>query len=1144
MSKSGTNRTVQACLVVLSMAMGWLLELNFAASNACGQSSSSREEIDPRGEWQAMQDIVPRHVVALRVVSPIQIDGQIEDKEWSHGCWTEEFLDIRGASLPAPLHPTRAKLLWDDTHLYIAAELMEPHLQGTIREHDAVIFQDNDFEVFIDPDGDNHRYAELELNALNTTWDLFLDRPYKDGGKADNGYEIEGLRTAVQLHGTINDPSDTDRGWTIEIAIPFASLRSISRADCPPKAGDRWRMGFSRVEWQYEAIDGGYRKTPGPPEDNWVWSPQGIIDMHRPERWGIVQFQSAEELIHATPYPELALRDALMETYHRQREYTRLHGGPAESWEVLGWAPENSNGDAMVAMPMLRDDATFRASIALVRQDGTWDVGTVTQDSELTIRNWSRPMVEALELAGSNRVELEKLLCSASDSHWESSAFLVTNMPERDLISLSAFFLQNEISLAHAALESSPWANQIPKDIFLNNILPYANINEGRESWRADFRERFAPLIEGATSPAHAAALLNQRLFPLVSVKYSTQRTKADQNPYESMKSGLASCTGLSVLLIDACRALAIPARFVGTPLWSDNSGNHSWIEVWDDGWHFTGAAEPSGNSLDQAWFIGRASTALRDEPRHAIYAVSFQKTPLSFPLVWDRSIDYVSAVNVTDRYTGLGRKPPDGTQMYSIRVLDSKTRSRVRVQVRITDDQGAEVLDGTTNDEGFDANDHLHHYLREGASYDVAFRLGPKTWNETIRCEAKPGLLTSYVPEDHALSADDESVDPINALTDYLKLEASQRPALKDQAFANVGLTLAEALRVEKLLVDDHRSRMREERRVEFDARVIALGELKMPFDFKVFGEKPPTGRSLYISMHGGGGAPARVNDSQWENQKKLYKLEEGVYVAPRAPTDTWDLWHQGHIDAMFDRLIEDMVLFEDVDPDRVFLMGYSAGGDGVYQVAPRMADRFAAASMMAGHPNETSPLSLRNLPFTIHMGAKDTAYNRNEIAKQWQGKLEDLRKADPEGYVHFVKLHEGKGHWMERQDAEALTWMQGFVRNSFPKRIVWKQDDVVEPRFYWLRVERSGLPERALVVVEADGQTIRFEHSDASAVTLLLRDDWIDMDQEVVVIDQGQELVRQRVQRTIAAMDASLQTWGDCRPVAYGELDVRVQP
>lgn len=1087
-----------------------------------------------------MRAITPRGLVCNATREPIALDGKLDEAAWNAAPWSEDFVDIQGDKRPLPLHRTRAKVLWDAEHLYIAAEIVEPHLQGTLREHDAVIFQDNDFEVFLDPDGDHHRYVELELNALNTTWDLFLDRPYKDGGKADNGLEIEGLRTAVHLDGTLNDPSDTDRGWTVEIAIPFSSLARYSHHACPPQSGDRWRLGFSRVEWTWDVVDGTYRKRPGLPEDNWVWSPQGIIDMHRPERWGVLEFRDGED---ATPFQQdasMGLRDALMEVYHRQRERFRTASQYADSWESLGWKPEANSG--WHALPWRVQENGYTVSLAQPRSDGGWDVGTVSHDSRLQLRRWDAAVVRAVQQSGNNQSEMVRLLCEVPHDQWDSAVFLVANMPERDLKELTAAFLLEDIRVAHETLAQAPWSDRIPKEIFLNNILPYANINERRDAWRKDFRERFAPLIAEAKSPGHAAALLNQRLFPLVKVKYSTKRAKADQNPYESIESGLASCTGLSVLLIDACRSLGIPARFVGTPLWSDNSGNHSWVEVWDDGWHFTGAAEPAGDQLDNAWFTGRAATAQRDVPRHAIYAVSFQKTPLRFPLVWDRSIDYVSAVNVTDRYTQIASRPPEGTNMVSFRVIDPKSRARVEAQVRVTDDAGALVLEGKTRDERFDLNDHLHQYLFPGKTYQVTVEADDRRWTDRLTVTPTPQLVSWNLPEATESPAASDSDNPVSALDAYLQTPLNSRKPISEMAFAKMPLSPEQALEAERKLVGDLQAQRREERKAEWEAKVLQIGEAKMPFSYTVFGEAPEGGRSLYISMHGGGGAPKRVNDSQWENQKKLYRLEEGVYVAPRAPGDTWDLWHTAPIDALFDRLIEDMVLFENVNPDRVYLMGYSAGGDGVYQVAPRMADRFAAASMMAGHPNETSPLGLRNLPFTIHMGANDGAYNRNQTAQQWKEKLEALQAQDPEGYVHFVKLHEGKGHWMDRQDAEALPWMAKYTRNRYPKKIVWKQDDVVEPRFYWLAVEREGLADRALVVAEVQGQTIQIRECDPKRLHLLLRDDWIDMSREIIVRRGDQVLVSAKVPRTIETIDQTLRERGDPKGAFWGKLTVDV--
>ena len=329
-------------------------------------------------------------------------------------------------------------------------------------------------------------------------------------------------------------------------------------------------------------------------------------------------------------------------------------------------------------------------------------------------------------------------------------------------------------------------------------------------------------------------------------------------------------------------------------------------------------------------------------------------------------------------------------------------------------------------------------------------------------------------------------SREAVDALHEYLAAAPEKRDPLDDQSFAAVALTRQHADRARVMLWDDHVAKVRKERAAELEARELRDGEWKMPFYYKVFGEKPKGGRSLYISMHGGGGAPARVNDGQWENQKRLYQLEEGVYVAPRAPTNAWNLWHQSHIDGLFSRLIQDLIVFEDVDPDRVYIMGYSAGGDGVFQLAPRMADRLAAAAMMAGHPNETSPLGLRNLPFTLYMGGKDAAYKRNEVARQWKEKLAKLQKADPAGYVHSVVIFPEKGHWMDREDAAAIPWMAKHHRNRLPKRIVWKQDDVRHARFYWLAVDPQTIDDRAEVVATREGSKFEVQATGVRRLTL----------------------------------------------------------
>lgn len=383
---------------------------------------------------------------------------------------------------------------------------------------------------------------------------------------------------------------------------------------------------------------------------------------------------------------------------------------------------------------------------------------------------------------------------------------------------------------------------------------------------------------------------------------------------------------------------------------------------------------------------------------------------------------------------------------------------------------------------------------------------------------------------------------DPIALLKTHLALARDERPPLDNQPFASDALTREQADAATELLWQDHVEQLRSERADEMKARKLRDGDLEMPFFYKVFGEKPEGGRGLYISMHGGGGGPKAMNDQQWQNQMRLYSPKEGVYVAPRAPTDTWNLWHQAQIDRLFDRLIENMIVFEDVNPDKVYLMGYSAGGDGVYQLAPRMADRFAAASMMAGHPNETSPIGLRNLPFTLHMGGNDAAYKRNIIAGQWKQKLADLQKADPEGYVHWVKIYEGKGHWMDREDAAAVPWLAKHTRNPFPKRIVWKQDDVTHTRFYWLAVDKENAKARSEVIATHDGQTIELQGIDVQSLVVRLNDQMLNLDESIKVTSQGNVLFEGKLKRTIAHTAKTLSERGDPKSVFTSEMTVEL--
>jgi len=360
--------------------------------------------------------------------------------------------------------------------------------------------------------------------------------------------------------------------------------------------------------------------------------------------------------------------------------------------------------------------------------------------------------------------------------------------------------------------------------------------------------------------------------------------------------------------------------------------------------------------------------------------------------------------------------------------------------------------------------------------------------------------------------------------------------------AVAAEGLSKAEAAKVTQGLLKDHAESLLVERKAEMDSQVIKLGDLKMPYWYKTFGEAPKGGRSLYISLHGGGGAPVTVNDQQWENQKRLYTVKEGVYLVPRAPTNTWNLWHQSHIDRFFTRLIENLIVFEHVNPNRVYVLGYSAGGDGVYQIGPRMADTWAAASMMAGHPNDAKPDSLLNTPFSIQVGALDAAYKRNQVALQWGQLLDDLQKASPTGYEHFTKVRAGKGHWMDREDAMAIPWMAKYTRDPLPRRIVWLQDAETHQRFYWLAVRGNSIKGRSRIVANVDAQTVTIESSTVPEIVILLNDKMLDLDHDVTVLYRGKTLYQGLVARQQKVIARTLSERGDPTSLFCAEIVVKI--
>lgn len=263
----------------------------------------------------------------------------------------------------------------------------------------------------------------------------------------------------------------------------------------------------------------------------------------------------------------------------------------------------------------------------------------------------------------SRSAELETLMAETPIEQQREMAFLIKNMPDFDRETMDLALLKENVEYAHMVRERYTWAKQLPEDVYLYDVLPYHVVDEVRDSWRKELYEMFAPAVDSCNTMYDAICAVNANIPRLTGVDYNTKREKTNQSPRESMRQGMASCTGLAILLVDAYRAVGIPARFAGTASWHDNRGNHSWTEVWLDGkWRVTEYYFPS--KLDHLWFMPDASKADANNRTYAIYATRFGKADDWFPMVWadgdveGRPIEelpkWVGAENVTKRYQDL----------------------------------------------------------------------------------------------------------------------------------------------------------------------------------------------------------------------------------------------------------------------------------------------------------------------------------------------------------------------------------------------------------------------------------------------------------------------------------------------------------
>lgn len=331
----------------------------------------------------------------------------------------------------------------------------------------------------------------------------------------------------------------------------------------------------------------------------------------------------------------------------------------------------------------------------------------------------------AIARAGDNAAELQKALDLAPSEQKKGMAFLISYMPPRDLTSLKADFLLENAKWAYKARAEFPWAKTVPEDIFFNDVLPYAALNERRDNWREDFHQRFSKHVAGKTTLLEAISAVNTSIKDEVKVDYSTQRKKADQSPYESMESNKASCTGLSILLTDAFRSVGIPARISGTPAWTTKPGNHNWVEVWtspEKQWQFT-EYYPDGKGLDHGWLLADAAKANPKSRYHSIYSSSWKPADAHFPLVWDLKNTDVHAVNVSDFYIKLGRGDKNTAENICELRIEYLDHAGKRIAIPVTVTQGdAQVGKGLSPQPTDDMNRYLTLPVQRGQIYHLSW--------------------------------------------------------------------------------------------------------------------------------------------------------------------------------------------------------------------------------------------------------------------------------------------------------------------------------------------------------------------------------------------------------------------------------------
>ena len=714
----------------------------------------------------------------------------------------------------------------------------------------------------------------------------------------------------------------------------------------------------------------------------------------------------------------------------------------------------------------------------------------------------------SLNRAPSRIKEWEKFLKTLPADEHKGAEYLLTYMPLSDLESLSTDKLRESIHLSYDVRRKMSWARAIPQDIFLDSVLPYASVTEPRQSMRAEFQSRYLPLVANSKSPGEAAMAINRALFKDYKVTYNTRRLRTDQSPPETISQGMATCTGLSIMLVDALRAVGVPSRVAGIHSWPGRGGNHTWVEVWDKGaWHFVGAAEPDDAGLDHSWFADEAGRAEADKPENSIWAVTYRNQGSYFPMVWAPE-QKVPAENVTKRYNK--------------RLLDLSPRLMVEVKKggeRVIADviafnaaTGDQCLMGQSKGPQADINLHLSAPVPKGGEYFVSADYNGKTATALAKVDADTVVRIDLDKVSESALA---SLFADRFGTDKAKQDAASK-LIAGLPFTDGSVQAA---------WEAFKSAPNPELKKEFDAKTVSTTDRTSPYLWRTVGTKPKNGWGLVIAMHGGGGAPKEVNDGEWQYMFSTYYKDHPeaggyVYLALRAPNDAWNGFYDDAICPLIERLILQFVKFAEVDPSRVYACGASHGGYGTFVIGPKIPYRFAALhpAASAGTDGETEGINLRNVRFTWSVGERDNDYGRVDRCRAFQ-KEWDKWKSEFGGFDGGVEVVPGHSHLINDFEANKTAEFLKYTRNAEPTRVIWAQTDSVLHRFYWLE---SLTPQaKGRIDAKVEKNTITITTANQGEIALWLSPTLVDYKKPVIVIRDGK--------RTGFKVKPSLSTYVD---------------